>query len=120
MENLPTYLILDYCVLSICSNYQYNQFKANRYFKITRKGPRLFIAVFTVAGIVFQYGFVLYYGYLVKWYYGLMLLAVGFGSDMAYNWLEIHIFRERYAQQLFLLSFAVLPVCVYLIISYYW
>ena len=120
MENLPTYLILDYCVLSICSNYQYNQLKANRYFKITRNGPKLFIAVFTVAGIVFQYGFVLYYGYLVKWYYGLMLLAVGFGSDMAYNWIEMNIFRERYARHLFLLSFAVLPVCMYLIVSYYW
>ena len=56
----------------------------------------------------------------MKWYYGLMLLAVGFGSDMAYNWIEMNIFRERYARHLFLLSFAVLPVCMYLIVSYYW
>jgi hypothetical protein len=119
MEHLPFYLILDYCVLSIFSNYQYNQIKAKRYFKVTKKGLKVFIAGFTVAVIVFQYGFVIYYGYFVKWYYALLLLAIGLISDMAYNWIEINIFRERYARHLFLLSFPVLPVCVYFIISYY-
>ena len=116
MLNLPLRLILSYCVFSIFVSYQYNQARHQRYLPVHNRHVLHIMKLFAYSSAIFQYGFIIYYGYTRKWDIAFLLLIIGVVIDLSYNYVEEHFTRERFAVHLFLLSFAILPIFAYAII----
>jgi predicted Na+-dependent transporter len=117
MLNLPLRLILSYCVFSIFVSYQYNQARYQRYLFFHNRYINYLIKVFACSSIAFQYGFIIYYGYTRKWYAALLLLVIGVTVDVSYDYVEENFTEERFAVYLFLLSFVILPLFAYAMIT---
>ena len=117
MTNLSLSLVISYCILSVFLTYQYNQAKCARYFTVDNRNIRLLIRLITFFGIVFQYGFIGYYGYITKWYLAVILFAVGLIIDLGYNLVDEKIFTRSFCRFFCLLSFVIVPLCAYAMIS---
>ncbi len=104
---LPTSLLISYSVFSL---FEYYQTLHARTFRGSSQSFGLLLNLSAFLGMVFGLGFLLYYGYAVKWYLPVVLLAVSLIVDLLFFMLvEAQVGWYYFPLVLSLLAFVVLP-----------
>ncbi|ETR73593.1 MAG: hypothetical protein OMM_06847 [Candidatus Magnetoglobus multicellularis str. Araruama] len=116
MESLSVEFILLYCLYTVFTGFQYGQIRFNLYVETCRKTQEIFIKIYAIAGIAFQYMVLIYLGFSQQWYIPVIFFVIGMIVEMFYAEFEKIMGLNKFAPQLYLVSFFCIPACGYLII----
>lgn len=104
---LPISLLISYSVFSL---FEYYQTLHARTFRGSSQSFGLLLNLSAFLGMVFGLGFLLYYGYAVKWYLPVVLLAVSLIVDLLFFMLvEVQVGWYYFPLVMSLSAFVVLP-----------
>ncbi len=72
---IPTYLVISFITFTV---FRYFQYCYMRDYEGINSSKKLTVDMFNTAGFMFEYCFLIYYGYLTVWYYAVCLFIGSF------------------------------------------
>jgi len=116
VRSLSVEFIIVFSLYTIFAGFQYGQLRFNLYVETGRKTQEIFIKLYAIAGIAFQYLVLFYLGISQHWYLSFIFLGIAMIVEIIYAKFEKIMGLYKFAPLLYLVSFFCIPVCGYLII----
>ncbi len=113
-KELPAIIVFSYTVFSLFQFYQALHVKN---FRGSAQGALIALNVSALAGMIFSYAYLIYYGYAVGWYWPIVLFVVALVVKSAWFFVEAKLRVKDLATWMSLSGFAVLPITGYLLLS---
>lgn len=112
---LPINVITLYTLFTL---FQYYQALHVKNFQGAGEGALLAINVSAFAGMIFSYGYLIYYGYAVAWYWPILLFVIALAIKSVWFFVEAKLgLHNHEAEALFSLAgFVILPVTGYFLL----
>lgn len=114
MQPVPPSLIVSYVLFSFFLLYQQLYV---RNFRDEGRALRAAVGALAVGGMVFGYGFLLYWGYTVDWMQAVLLLVLSLAVKLIWFPIEARLGLRNAYRQLSLPGFVVMPVCAAVMVA---
>lgn len=114
IDELPIVVIATYTIFSLFQFYQALHVKN---FRGGSQSALLAINVSAFSGMIFSYGYLVFYGYSVAWYWPILLFAIAMIVKTIWFFIEAKLKLTNHVAWVSLSGFVVLPVTAYILIK---
>lgn len=114
MQPVPPSLIVSYVLFSFFLLYQQLYV---RNFRDEGRALRVAVGTLAVGGMVFGYGFLLYWGYTVDWNQAVLMLVLSLAIKLVWFPIEGRLGLRQSYRKLSLPGFVVMPVCAVVMLA---
>ena len=114
MQAVPASLVVSYVLFSFFLLYQQLYV---RNFRDEGRALRAAVGALAVGGMVFAYGFLLYWGWAVDWMQAVLLLVLSLALKLVWFPIEAKLGLRQSYRRLSLPGFVVMPVCAVVMVA---
>ena len=113
-RELPILVIFSYTIFSIFKFYQALHVKN---FRGGSEAASLVISISAFSAMIFGYGYLLYYGYAVAWYWPIVIFVIAMILKTLWFFIEAKLKLSNHVAWVSLSGFVVLPLTAYLLVE---